>query len=214
MILDSALVKNLTGHTPIKTSRKYEHTVTFDPEFKIFIASNYLPVVTDDTLFSSKRVKVISFDRHFEPHEQDRMLLTKLKLRQNVSGIFNWMIEGLRNYYDHGTTPPQSVIDASNQYRSQSDKIANYIDDCLTVNASSVITGKAAYGYFVSWCSSNGYRCENKKNFFQYLKQKGLLQDSGTIKGVTVRNVITGYSLNSDAVSTFTPFDDNTPFDQ
>ena len=204
MVLDSALVKNLTGHTPIKASRKYEHTATFEPEFKIFIATNYLPTVTDDTLFSSERVKVVTFDRHFESSEQDRTLHTRLKTKDNASGIFNWMITGLRNYYDQGTTPPTSVIDASNQYRSQSDKIGNFIDECLTEDTDGGISGKTVYNYFMSWCRANGYRCENKKNFFQYLKQRNLLQNTATIDGKTVRNVVAGYSLNEDAVSSFT----------
>ena len=203
MVLDSALVKNLTGHTPIKTSRKYEHTMIFAPEFKIFIATNYLPTVTDDTLFSSERVKVVSFDRHFEPDEQDRTLITRLKSEPNVSGIFNWMIAGLHDFYDHGTTPPKSIVEASNQYRSQSDKIGNFISECLIEDTTDGISGKTAYYYFVLWCKSNGYRCENKKNFFQYLKQKDLLQNTGTILGKTVRNVIMGYSLNEDAIKAF-----------
>lgn len=212
MILDSALVKNLTGHTPIKTSRKYEHTMTFDPEFKIFIATNYLPTVTDDTLFSSERVKVVTFDRHFESSEQDRTLITRLKTRPNVSGIFNWMIEGLHTFYDHGTIPPTSVIEASNQYRSQSDKIGNFIEECLSEDTTGGISGKTAYMYFMLWCRSNGYRCENKKNFFQYLKQKELLQNTATIDGKTVRNVITGYALNEDAVKPLTKDNADTVF--
>lgn len=175
----------------------------FAPEFKIFIATNYLPTVTDDTLFSSERVKVVSFDRHFEPDEQDRTLITRLKSEPNVSGIFNWMIAGLHDFYDHGTTPPKSIIEASNQYRSQSDKIGNFISECLTEDTTDGISGKTAYYYFVLWCKSNGYRCENKKNFFQYLKQKDLLQNTGTILGKTVRNVIMGYSLNEDAIKAF-----------
>ena len=212
MILDSALVKNLTGHTPIKTSRKYEHTMTFDPEFKIFIATNYLPTVTDDTLFSSERVKVVTFDRHFESSEQDRTLITRLKSRPNVSGIFKWMIEGLHTFYDHGTIPPTSVIEASNQYRSQSDKIGNFIEECLSEDTTGGISGKTAYMYFMLWCRSNGYRCENKKNFFQYLKQKELLQNTATIDGKTVRNVITGYALNEDAVKPLTKDNADTVF--
>ena len=212
MSLDSALVKNLTGHTPIKTSRKYEHTMTFSPEFKLFFATNYLPTVTDDTLFSSGRVKVVTFERHFELEEQDRTLGSRLQSVPNVSGIFNWMIAGLHRYYEHSTIPPTSVIEASDQYRSQSDKIGNFIEECLTEDPTDGISGKVLYSYFVQWCRSNGYHCENKKNFFEALKRKRLLQHTGTIAGKTVRNVVMGYSLNEDAVKTFTKDNADTVF--
>ena len=201
MSLDSALIKNLTGHTPIKVSRKYEHMMTFNPQFKLFFATNYLPTVTDDTLFSSGRVKVVTFERHFEVEEQDRTLGSRLQSATNVSGIFNWMIAGLRRYYEHSTTPPTSVIEASDQYRSQSDKIGNFLDECLSEDTTDGISGKTLYSYFVLWCRANGYHCENKKNFFESLKRKRLLKHMGTIMGKTVRNVVMGYALNEDAVA-------------
>ena len=43
------------------------------------------PVITDDTIFSSGRLNVVSFDRHFEPHEQDKHLKDKLRRKDAIS---------------------------------------------------------------------------------------------------------------------------------
>lgn len=208
MALDSALVKNLTGNAPITTSRKYEHQVTFEPQFKIYIATNYLPTVTDDTLFSSERVKVITFDRHFEPDEQDTGLKNRLKSKLNASVIFNWLLDGLRKYYERGTVPPQVIRDASASYRDESDKLGNFIRECMIEDSKSCITANEAYTSYSQWCRTYGYYCENKKNFFSGLKRKKLLSQSGTVNGVTKRNVIIGYKLDVTVDSNYveTPF--------
>ncbi|MGI6585068.1 MAG: hypothetical protein ACOX3L_03835 [Lutisporaceae bacterium] len=46
----------------------------FSPKFKLYINTNYLPVITDMTLFSSGRVVIIPFERHFDESEQDKNL--------------------------------------------------------------------------------------------------------------------------------------------
>ncbi len=42
--------------------------------FKLYVNTNYLPVITDTTLFTSGRVLIIPFDKHFEEWEQDKGL--------------------------------------------------------------------------------------------------------------------------------------------
>ena len=77
------------------------------------INTNYLPTITDDTVFSSGRINVISFDRHFEPQEQDKDLKNRLRDKQELSGILNWCIEGLQLYRKEGLKPPAAVQTAT-----------------------------------------------------------------------------------------------------
>ena len=69
--MNIALVKQLTGGDTYTARFLNENPVEFKPEFKIFINTNHLPRTSDDTVFLSGRVKLIPFDRHFLPHEQD-----------------------------------------------------------------------------------------------------------------------------------------------
>ena len=66
-------------------------------------------------------------------------------------------------------------------------------------------TGKNAkaldvYTRYKEWCLDNGFGVENKGNFFDELRGKGILAQSGTVKGVTVRNVVIGYELIEEEV--------------
>ena len=153
--------------------------------------------ITDDTLFSSGRLNVISFDKHFAPQEQDAMLKDKLRTPENISGIFNWCVAGLKKFHAEGATPPPSVRAATEEYRSNSDKLGNFIAECLerTGNNSQALVIFAAYR---AWCEINGYGCENKGNFYDELRGKNIFAKTGTVNGQTVKNVVIGYEVIED----------------
>ena len=204
MLLDSALIKTLIGRDVITARHIHERDFEFIPVCKLMVNTNYLPQIIDDTLFSSGRINVISFDRHFEPHEQNRDLKDQLKEENELSGILNWCIEGLKMYYEEGLKPPKEVQDANAIYRQDSDKIGKFISEMLTPSKTSV-TIKEVYEKYKDWCNDYGFGCENKSNFISEIKRRKLYEPTGTIGGKTVRNVIKNYEI------AFEPAE-NTPF--
>lgn len=198
MIFDVGLVKTMLGRDQITARSVFEKEIQFIPCFKLFINTNFLPLITDDTLFSSGRINVITFDRHFTESEQDKGLKDELRESDSLSGILNWCIEGLKKYYSEGAEAPECVKDATNDYRVLSDKIGNFIKECLIERSDCNISASSAYEVYYHWCKSNGYGQENKGNFFAEMRSKGLMASSGTVNGRSVRNVIKGYIINSD----------------
>lgn len=194
MLFDVALLKTLLGRDSITARHLYEREFEFVPRFKLVINTNYLPLIQDDTLFSSGRVNVITFDRHFEPQEQDRGLKDKLKNPAEISGIFNWCIEGLKLYRELGADPPASVLNATAEYRQNSDKTGNFISECLKPSEKNCSAGEV-YMRYAKWCEENGYGTESKRNFWDELQAKGLFAKSGTIDGVTVHNIVRGHEI-------------------
>lgn len=193
MSLDVARMKELTGRTKQSVSRKYEHTMTFVPEFKLFFATNALPTVTDDTLFTSGRCVVITFDRHFTKEEQDRDL--RAKLLEERSGILNWLIEGLRQYYKHRTRPPRTVLDATEAYQAASDRVATFMQDCTEEVEGNNVTMRELYNRYTMWCKDCGYHAEMLSKFSENLKRHNLLSPSGTVRGKTHHNVIKNVAI-------------------
>ncbi|MDE7323757.1 MAG: DNA primase [Lachnospiraceae bacterium] len=188
MIFDVALIKTLLGRDSITARHLHEREFEFVPVFKLLINTNYLPQILDDTVFSSGRINVISFDRHFEPQEQDKDLKNRLRDKQELSGILNWCIERLELYRKEGLKPPTAVEVSTSDYRQQSDKIGNFINEML-IKSGRNSKAKDIYESYTKWCDDNGYGCENKGNFFAELKNKGLFSVTGTIDGKTVKNV-------------------------
>lgn len=202
LIFDVGLLKNLLGRDSITARHLHEREFEFIPIFKLFMNTNYLPLITDETMFTSNRINVITFDRHFSPKEQNQSLKDILREQDNISGIFNWCIDGLKLFYQEGARPPQAVINATEEYRQNSDKLGNFILECLehTDNNS---TAKDVYEVYCKWCEENGYGTENKGNFFAELRTKNIFKETGTVGKVTVRNVVVGYEIKGEIIEKY-----------
>lgn len=194
MIFDAALLKTLLGRDSIVARHLHEREFEFVPVFKLFMNTNYLPLIQDDSLFSSGRINVISFQRHFEEHEQDKGLKNKLRTPENLSGILNWCLDGLRKFHTEGLKPTTAIIEATADYRQESDKVGKFLAECLEP-ANENMTAGTAYEVYEQWCRACGYGCENQGNFFAELRAKNLISKSGTVNGITRLRVIKGYKV-------------------
>lgn len=199
MILDIALLKQLTGGDTITARFLNQGSFQFRPAFTLFMNTNFLPRCLDETLFSSDRVHVIEFQRHFRPEEQDKRLKDKLRSAEKQSAVLNWLLDGLRMYREQGLHAAYSVELETADYRRVSDKLHLFLDECFEPNDRAVLPAKSMYETYKSWCSHSGYCYEGKKAFYEKLRTKGLLHDTGTLDGKTAFNVVTGYEPISES---------------
>lgn len=170
MVLSAALVKTLTGNDKITARFLNENSFEFYPQFKFFINTNHLPKVTDVTVFSSGRVKVIPFERHFSEAEQDKSLKRKLAQVDNLSGVLNWCLDGLRLAQETGFDPPSVVLAATAQYQQDSDKISRFVEDMMVPDITSEIRTEDAYRAYQEWCARNGQYPEGMPAFKQSME--------------------------------------------
>lgn len=177
--LNAALVKQLTGGDSVAARFLHQNSFEYIPEFKIFINCNYLPKVADDTIFKSGRVKLIPFERHFEPNEQDKGLKASFRKPENITGIFNWLTEGLKILRDEGLEAPDAVTVATEEYREESDVIGLFIQGCMSPYLGEKIKTTVAYETYTSWCHNNGYKPLNQHNFMDELRKKVELERNG-----------------------------------
>jgi len=195
--LNAARVKSMTGRDTMNARFLHENSFDFVPQFKMFINTNYLPVATDNTLFTSGRVIIIPFERHFDASEQDRNLKRMFAGRAARSAILNWLIEGLSELKEQGLTQPQAVTDATESYRSESDKIALFMEDELIKDVFSDVRTREVYDRYKLWCDSNGYCTENAKNLNQCLKAKAEIKRKRPNSGGEKTTMLVGYRLRS-----------------
>lgn len=209
MPLDVGLLKTLTGRDTIVARFLHQDEFQFVPKFKMICNTNFLPVVSDNTIFKSDRIQVVSFDRHFEEAEQDKTLKDKLSTNEALSGILNWMIEGWIAFCREGLEVPEAIKKSTTDYESSSDKLQNFINECLAEAEGKNISVKETYARYEKWCSENGYHVENKQNFISDCKAKGIYKERGMVDGSQVRNIIKDYEFAEDG---FVEVDGKTPF--
>ncbi len=170
--LNVALVKQLTGGDTYTGRFLNENPIEFCPEFKIFINTNHLPRTSDDTVFTSGRVKLIPFDRHFSPEEQDAGLKKMFRRRDNMSGILNWLIEGYRLLMSEGLTVPSRVLEAINSYRQEADIIGIFLSEYTGAEENGRLSTSLLYSYYSSWAKENGYRPLSSRPFVADLRRR------------------------------------------
>ena len=107
MLLNHEMIKSITGGDKITARYQYGRDFEFYPQFKLVMHTNSLPLITDNSIFDSNRVRVVEFTRHFTEDEQDPTLKDMLRQPKNLSGILNWLLDGLRKVQTNG---PQSSI--------------------------------------------------------------------------------------------------------
>lgn len=198
MVLSSALVKTLTGNDKITARYLNENSFEFYPQAKFFVNTNHLPKVTDATIFSSGRVKVLLFERHFEEHERDTGLKTELSKPQNLSGILNWCIEGLKLLQQNGFDEPQCVKDAVNAYREDSDKVGLFLTEMMVQDASGEAYMTDTYDAYKTWCLDNGLRPEGMTSFKKSLAPHAEIRrkrPNGAGRSANPVSCICGYRL-------------------
>jgi putative DNA primase/helicase len=165
LVLNAALIKSITGNDSIIARFLHEISFEFRPQHKFYVNTNHLPVVTDTTLFTSGRINVIPFERHFADGDQDKTLKAMFARPSAQSAILNWLLEGWRLLEADGLKQPDSVKAATDDYHHDSDKMGLFVEDCLDPVPNDELRTSAVYRRYEEWCKDNGCFAENSKNF-------------------------------------------------
>lgn len=197
LTIDSALLKTLIGRDKITARHLKQSEFEFDPMFKLFINCNYLPIINDETVFESDRINVITFDKHFEEDERDLHLKDKLQAEDEISGIFNWCLDGLKRFRKEKLIAPEEVVVATAEYKKSNDKFQIFFDEQL-IKSHKNTTLADIYARYKEWCEENGFTPQSKRIIKQKLEAKGIFIERGTVDSVTRSNVVVGYELKED----------------
>lgn len=101
--LNEALVKKLTGGDKIRANFMRQDGFEFYPEFKLWLATNYLPTVRDSSHGMWRRIRLIPFERTFEGAAIDPEL--GRKLQDEREGILAWCVEGAKRFKEEPALP-------------------------------------------------------------------------------------------------------------
>ncbi len=169
--LDEALVKRLTGGDIITARRMRQDNFQFAPTHKLWMAANHRPTVrgTDHAIW--RRIRLIPFAASVAPDDQDGELLDKLL--GELPGILQWALRGCEQWRAGGLRPPATVLDATNEYRTEQDHIGRFLDECCTLVEGLTITARDLRGAYEAWCTEAGERPWSAKAMAPHLIDRG-----------------------------------------
>ena len=152
--VSAARVKQLTGGSPVTARPLYKDPITFTPQLHLWLTTNHLPRVDDDSEGFWRRVRLVPFTQTFEGSARDSML--EQKLRAELPGILRWAVEGTVEWRRDGLRPPASVMLATLNYRQASDPIAEFISDCCVVMEGAKATRGQLFDAYKAWGRAQG----------------------------------------------------------
>jgi len=120
-----------------------------------------------------------------------------LKKQDEMSGIFNWCLEGLKTYTEAGLIIPEEVKQATRLYELSNDKFNHFILQEL-VECDENVTLADVYYRYCQWCKKNKLPKLSKSEIKKKFQDRNLFQDKATVYGKTRQNVIIGYKLTQE----------------
>jgi len=189
--MSEARIKQMTGGDTLTARFLHAEWFEFKPEFKLWLATNHKPVIRDSTHSMWRRVRLIPFEVQIPKEEQDKRLSEKLKAE--YPGILNWIIEGALLWQHECLEPPESIRDATQNYREEMDDLADFLTErCITEPGASGTAGEL-YKAYTDWAESAGEKNPlTKKAFGLALGERGFRRErSGTKRfwrGIGLRN--------------------------
>ena len=179
-LLGTDLIKAVVSGEHVTGRQIYQRAVTFTSYAKHFFAMNELPDIADNSYGMMRRIYVINFNRTFSDSEMDINLQEKLD--NELSGIFNWAMDGYRRLKsnDFKFTVSQKMLADKEEYSISNDHVSQFIDECLCAPGEIFESFKDVFSLYQKFCIRTGYNSLKNRSFKTRLIEKGFDVKSST----------------------------------
>jgi putative DNA primase/helicase len=181
--LAESRIKEMSGGDTLVARFLHAEFFEFDQEFKIWLATNNKPRVSNDEA-TWGRLKLLPFVAVIPEAKKDKQL--KNKLRAELPGILRWAIDGCLMWQRDGLQHPDQIVAATQDYHKQMDIIGMFVDECCEVGELFRARAKTVYDEYKTWCLDNGEKIESQRAMTFKLRSKNVDSEqitSGPYKG-------------------------------
>lgn len=169
--LNVSKVKDMAGDENLVACFKYGEFFEYRPQFKLWISTNHKPVIPGNDRAIFDRFHLIPFDFRVPDDQVDKTL--EAKLLAESSGILNWLMAGCMAWQQSGLKPPQTVTEATEQYRVEMDQIGSFFADRCVIQSDAKATATSLYSAYKAWCEINGEKAVASNWFGRQLAERG-----------------------------------------
>ena len=185
--------KKMASSEPIEARLPYGEPFELYDYAKLIFNCNALPRDVEHTNAFFRRFLILHFDVTIPEDKQDIDLASKI-INNELSGIFNWVLEGLeRVFKQRGFTKCASVDNVLKDYQKQSDSVKMFIDESdFKPSVSDYILINQLYPIYREFCRDDGFIPVNKTNFKKRLIHHKVLVDRisvGNVAYLTTKNI-------------------------
>jgi hypothetical protein len=200
-VLNSGVIKELTGGDRMYARGLYEEGTEFFPMFKVILVCNDEPAVSAEDIAFWKRTRVLPHESVFDDLYPDTEVEQFRQKRFPIDRNFSRRIDGMKQAFmyklikryvrkSEGETngvftmkiEPAKVLSATNKYRRDNDKYKSFVDSRLAKdpNKNVSIAVSEVYRIYKDWIKESypNAKVPNKMEFAQQISKRVLIHPS------------------------------------
>ena len=197
--------KQIVAGDEISACYKGKDYINFRPRAKMFLACNEYVKSSDTTEGWTRRFCFVNFPIHFvdtpnpnnpEEREIDRDIEARLSSQENLSGIFNWVLQGyimLRNcgYFSE----PDDQLQITEEFKELSNPLIEFAKE---LHIEGEVSNSKLYLQYKEWCDEAGHHTLARNSFLKRIS-KAFSEYRNDIEPFK-NNKERGYRLKSDTL--------------
>lgn len=174
MSFDESTMKDLVSTDRVVARRMREDQWEFDPTHTLHVWGNEKPIVraTDNGFW--RRMQLIPWLVQLDASEWIRGLETSL-VQEEGPGVLRWLVDGALEWFRIGIEPPDTVKNATEEYRRVSDTGGLFIATCV-LDPNATTPKKAFRESYESWSREQGYEPLGARRMAEVLRRHGVTE--------------------------------------
>src|ERR1700733_933560 len=157
--LREGFVKQASGEDKMKGRFLHGQFFEFRPTHKLQLMTNKKPVVKGTDHGTWRRLLMLPYLNIFgSPEEIAAGKANKPRdndldavLKAEWPGILNRLLQGARDWRRAGLKPPPAVLDASEAYRQEQDRIGEFVREELTLDINARTESSKLHAHYLTW---------------------------------------------------------------
>jgi len=156
--------KMATGQDLMPYEKKHKDATKFMNFAKLCFSANELPESDDTTDAYFRRWVIIKFPNTFNEETTDPNLLSKLTTEDELGGLLNWALVGLRRLLENGKfSYSQTQEDVKREYIKLSDSLRAFATEfCGRGGVEDYVTKEDFFGKYQEFCETEGIETKSK----------------------------------------------------
>jgi putative DNA primase/helicase len=187
-----SVLKQLTGGEKLAVRHLHKDFFEMKPQFKLCLSFNNKPYIRGQDEGIWRRILLVPFTQSFAdpndpaemakfPNALPKILNIEARLREEASGILNWMLDGYRMWLETGLDIPGKVRAATATYRHESNPVHQFVASWCEIVQGASVQASRLYEAYQLWCRDNAMDPVSQTSFGRRMSELKFERDTGQL---------------------------------
>jgi putative DNA primase/helicase len=171
--INECLVKEITGGDRLTARFLHHEYFEFNPSHKVLVVGNHRPRVRGGDHGIWRRILLVPFDNTIAENERRDMRVMIDEFMAESSGILNWALQGLKDFWANGLIVPERARIASAEYQADEDALGDFLGGYTERSDGNETQGSLLYSAYKASTEQAGGQSMSNRSFYDALRERG-----------------------------------------